>query len=273
MENPHTLKLEKLSNFHYLYNGLVRSYSRSNSHFEKKINDFNEKIEEYHSILIDKNAIDKASSPSDLATPLDENSDFTEIARRAASFFEQGLQMYLTSTTMHINSSPLVEYYSFLQCVKGAVLLNFEIKNSKLFSYHGIKPDKTYLKPYIKAEVKIFGVFQTLLLLKGSKDDLHDFLNNKYDLRLRSLVEGKLIKGVGNVPKEIRVPMDYPIPAFIVSWMLSSLVRYKPKIWQDIYYGIKDSLILKIHEYRRKEVVEAIDSILPYYYDDKTIVV
>ena len=24
MENPHTLKLEKLSNFHYLYNGLVR---------------------------------------------------------------------------------------------------------------------------------------------------------------------------------------------------------------------------------------------------------
>lgn len=273
MKNPHTLKLEKLSNFHYLYNGLKKKYSQQTTRDKQRVKDFEDNIEEYCKLLNGHKGINEKIIPRDLASPVTHNSDLEEIARRASSYFEQGLQMYITSTKMHINSSPLVEYYSFLQCVKGAVLLNLEINEPKLFSFHGIITDKTYSKPYIKAKIKSFGVFQALILLKNTKDDIKDYIENHYDLRLKILLEGKMIKKIGNLRKDIRTPMDYPIPPFIVSWMLSSLVRYTPKIWQDIYYGVEDSIILKIHEYRRKNIIEAIDSLLPYYYDDKIHVV
>lgn len=267
----HTIKLEKLSNPYYLHKGLEKKYLTQNTSLKKRlqdeINEYNDKINHYNNWLQSNKKIKEGRSSQDIAIPVDENSDLETIAKKAASFFQQGLEMYLTSQKMHINSSPLVEYYSFLQCVKGRVLLDLEIKDNSLFSFHGLIVDREATNTYMKVKVKPFGVFQALLLLKGSITEINDYLSGKYVLKLESLIEKKLLQKTFDPTNfiEKRVDRDDPMPRFVMSFILSSLVRYFPQVWQEIYLGLSDSIILKIHDYRRDEITDALDAILPFY--------
>lgn len=276
-ENAHTQKLVRLSNRKYLYEGLKSKYSPKNEallgNLCEKIERYDEIITFYYNIITDienkreteQNKI--PDSPHSLVKPVNSNSNFKEIAENASIYFQQGLELYLSSMNMNINSAPLVEYYSFLQCVKGAVLLDLEIKDFRLFSQHGLSIKKRRSNSYLRAKVKTFGVFQTLLLLQSSKTEIEDFLYGQYNLTLESLLEAKLLRKIKNSQdfNEKRNPMDYAPPVFIASWMLSSLVRYFPKTWQKIYFGLDDMLILRIGGYRDEYIPEAIDSLLPYY--------
>ncbi len=52
------------------------------------------------------------------------------------------------------------------------------------------------------------------------------------------------------------------VPAvLIISWMLSSLVRYKLKVWQEICAGEEDELITKIQEFRRSAFPKAVKNL------------
>lgn len=276
-QKPHTLKLEKLANRKYLYEGLKLRYSPKNEALDNKLHEkidrYDEIIAFYHETITDienKRKIKKIkipNSPQDLAKPVNPESKFKKIADKASIYFQQGLELYLSSMNMNINSAPLVEYYGFLQCVKGAVLLDFEIKDFRLFSQHGLTIKRGRSNRNLRAKVMTFGVFQALLLLQSSEPEIENFLHRRYYLTLESLLEEKLLKNVKNSQdsNEIRNPMDYAPPVFIASWILSSLVRYFPILWQKIYFGLDDMLILRIGEYREKNIPEAIDSILPVF--------
>ena len=68
---------------------------------------------------------------------------------------------------MSENSSPLVEYYALLQCLKGSLILHYDIVNQVFFfTHHGLKIDGGYQEkpPYVTASVYTKGVFYGLVL-------------------------------------------------------------------------------------------------------------
>ncbi len=165
---------------------------------------------------------------------------FERIGKRSASFFKQTKVMYETSLNMNDNSSPLVEYYSLLQCVKGRVLLQLEINEGILFKNHGItcqfdkKKDK-----YPKVNIKASGVFHSLLLVCDPWNEMNDFFTGKIDLSLDQLLTRGLFS---------------PASAFILSFILSSLVRYHPEYWQTILLGIDDDIIRKNQRFSERQI-------------------
>lgn len=288
-ENDHTMKLEKLTNFHYLLEGLKKRFAQDmpyTKQVDEEIKRYEENIKEYHTLLIEMEDLKKAKpdydpcsetsipdSPEKIATPVTHKSCLETITTNAIPHFQQGLEMFLTSQTMNINSQPLLEYYSFLQCVKGNLLLNLEIKDYNLLNYHGIKAAKRTRDVIIRAKVKYFGVFQTLFLLKKPKHvndssyDMKKYLNGDYYLTLESLVKERLLekRKDGNDYNKHRIANDDPMPAFIISNLLSTLVRYYPRKWQEICLGIKTDLILDINKWRRNIFPDAFAKLLPIF--------
>ncbi|MFW9917156.1 MAG: hypothetical protein ACFFGZ_16235, partial [Candidatus Thorarchaeota archaeon] len=53
---------------------------------------------------------------------------------------------------------------------------------------------------------------------------------------------------------------------FLTSWMLSMLVRYQPKAWQQILSGTDDDIINRIRDFRRNNIPGTIRSFLRDYY-------
>ena len=155
---------------------------------------------------------------------------------------------------MPLNTAPLVEYYGLLQCVKGTILMTLNLRNSIFFRYHGL----TYIDPsnpdnYIKAEIKT-GVFLALLIRQTFYDEetnrieMEEYLKENYKPSLKDLINNNSVPAV-----------------FIISWMLSSLVRYKTKVWQEICAGEEDELITKIQEFRRSTFPKAIKNLFWWY--------
>ncbi|GAJ03803.1 unnamed protein product [marine sediment metagenome] len=77
-----------------------------------------------------------------MISPRNENSAFELLASEVSLYFHQALQMLKTSQEMSESSSPLVEYYGYLQCVKGIILMELNPNQELFFSYHGISYDK-----------------------------------------------------------------------------------------------------------------------------------
>ena len=59
-----------------------------------------------------------------------------------------------------------------------------------------------------------------------------------------------------------RRPFEDPTKSIIVSWMLSSIVRYKPNIWEKICLGKEDDIILQIREFRENTLPKCISRII-----------
>lgn len=256
VEYGHTIELEMLSNPFFLKKKLEEKYSARDQREIGLLNQqkrgFQEKINYYYN-LIKKNLPMRGwnpKQPSDIAKPLNEKSDFEDIAKKASIYFQQGLELYLTSMTMNQNSSPLIEYYSFLQCAKGSIQLNLDI-NNQMFTLHGIIDGRDENVNYIRPDIKSFGVFQSLLLISASSNEITDFITGKNNLSLEELLEFYIY------PHEA-----IPAYGFIGSWMLSSLVRYKPEIWQKIYFGLESDVILKINKFRNDIIPNAIEQTL-----------
>lgn len=179
---------------------------------------------------------------------------FKEVAEEIAVYFRQSIAFFRTALNMPLNTAPLVEYYGLLQCIKGSILMTLNVKNPVFFKYHGLKsiePDNP--DDIIKAEIKP-GVFPALLIRHTHFDDergrieMNDYLKKNYTPSLKDLINDEIIPSV-----------------FIVSWMLSTLVRYKPKLWQEICAGEEDNFITKIQRFRREIFPKTIKKIFWWY--------
>lgn len=261
--------LEHLTVPRYLQRWLEETYQSERELLQKnikaKIAEYKKRIADFSTIPMVQNTFNrrykKDPTPQDLVTPLTPDSNFSSIAEEAAIYFKQGHQMLKTSSNMQEESSPLVEYYGFLQCVKGTILLELWVNQELFFSKHGLTSAKTN-SCYINAEIKPFGVFSALLLRRGKtmfmdpEKTMMTFFSGSYCLSLEEIIN-KHIQGD-------------PVFAFIGSWMLSTLVRYRPKTWDEILQGKKDEIIRLIRDYRTDEIAQAIRNLLIEYAPDSS---
>ena len=192
---------------------------------------------------------------SDLGQARDSNTDFKKVGYESTLYFYQAYEMFKSVLKMGENSSPLVEYYALLQCVKGIIHLEFDVKEKFFFEHHGLtKESFNNTKPYITAKLASKGAFYALLLKvtrKGIKgfSDIDKYLDQNYKPSLEDV-----IKQGAELPE-----------IFIGSWLLSNIVRYKPSLWIKILSGRNDDIIRDIRNFRRNEIPRLIGSLLRKY--------
>jgi len=249
-------KLDQLSIPYFLQKRLEERYqspeARIRERFEEIATEYEDRIAYFA-----KTVLKNRCTPQEVATPTTQESDFSAIAEEAAIYFQQGREMLQTSLDMPENSSPLVEYYGFLQCAKGMILLELNVNQKLLFSHHGLAFAKTNSR-YISATIKERGVFSALLLRRGGvifkkyEEAIEVFFSQLYSRSLEEVVTDRHKQGD-------------PVYAFMGSWMLSSLVRYRPLKWEEIQGGKKDDIISSIREYRKQELSQALENLLREY--------
>lgn len=234
---------------------------------QKKI----EKIDKFFSYTQVQESLKRkgyAQKPQELIKPVNSSSDFMQIAMKSALYFRQGKEMLETAIDMPNFSSPVLLYYGFLQCVKGIILLEYDIDESLFFTQHGItnkKPKKTNpstrVSQYLNGTIMPFGVFPVLIiqqsdLIKYSKKyetDMDYYFSGYCSISLEDIIDSRNI----DVSK-----------AFVGSWILSSIVRYNPIMWQELLSGTEDTIIKKILDFNRytipNEIINLIYPYLPY---------
>ncbi len=247
------------------------------NNIKEQIAEYTKRIDDFSKIPLIRSAFkkkyNKILNPQDLAVPRNAESNFSNIAGEAAIYFKQGQEMLKTSIAMHENSSPLVEYYGFLQCVKGTILLELEVNQDLFFSYHGLMPARPQNKPnYINAKIMPFGVFPALLL---RVDKYYFYMHNNMDEAMNTFFSGSHCLSIETIIDSKAYYDSYDphyhgnmIYAYIGSWILSSLVRYHPKTWEEILQGKNDEIIRMIRDYRRYEISRAIRNLLREYAPD-----
>lgn len=242
--------LEKMTVPSYLESELINQFDTSTSGLkssvEQQITAYQEKIDYFSELIHFQGESD------DLAIPITPDlilGNEASVVVRATIYFRQGLEMLGTSSKMSEFTSPLLEYYGFLQCVKGIIALRLNIIHENFLRYHGLKivPDDTQ---YIKAEIKKWGVFQAYLIASGYPKKFLD----KY--KAGTITE--------SLPELIKNADMFSI--FITSWMLSTIVRYQPARWQEILSGFKeDQLIIQVRDFRRRKFPSFLCSLLGQY--------
>ncbi|MCE7740514.1 MAG: hypothetical protein KAU62_17375 [Candidatus Heimdallarchaeota archaeon] len=245
--------LQKFTVPFFVKTQLENVYNPHYSRLERTQEAKSELLKEKKRSITKINYLEDKINKKNLLQARDSNDDFADIATRASIYFQQGYEMFKTSLTMNENSSPLVEYYALLQCVKGALMLHYNVKNEVFFfTHHGLNIEKKYQNkpPYISAEVSNRGVFYGLIVifcnieLKGYPR-IDDYLPGKYKPVLSEVIEG----------------FRY-LETFTGSWMLSNLVRYKPDLWQKIIVGKEDDIINEIREFRGNHIPQLVHELL-----------
>ncbi len=202
------------------------------------------------------NLLENIHKKANLVKTRDFEIDYTEIAIYSSIYFQQIYEMFKTALKMDENSSPLVEYYALLQCVKGVFCLEYEMKDEVFFfTHHGLSKKGKYVenRPYMHAKVYDKGVFYSLLLLLA-EDNLKGFPNISDYLEKRS------------VPSFVDVIGSYnPFDAFVGSWMLSNIVRYKPQLWLKLLEGKDDDIIDTVRDFRGESIPRLIENLFRSY--------
>ena len=250
------LMLERLSLPYYLQsildNRLSPKDQRSIDTFDAINDRLKENIEFFCNIKIVQEVLKRQKINLinyDSVAKLIDSKDSSIVAHEASLYFNQGLEMLKTAQKMSQTSSPLVEYYGYLQCVKGAILLKLNINKDLLFSFHGITQETMPNSIYFDAKIQPLGVFSALLLSFGLLENIeHYFVKNRF-IPLTRLLSGR------GFPNNIFDP-------FIGSWWLSTIVRYRPKDWSEILQGNNNSIIIAINQFRRSTIPLAIKHLL-----------
>ncbi|MBA7500836.1 hypothetical protein ES704_03597 [subsurface metagenome] len=160
------------------------------------------------------------------------------------------------------NTAPLVEYYGFLQCAKAKIIISLDFNENLFFTKHGIIIQKyssessKKVSQYLNGRIKPCGVLPLLIIAETQYYaeekifEMDKYLGRNYCPSLEEMLDQKHVG---------------PIEAFIVSWMLSTLVRYQPKKWVDICSGKHNDFGLKISSLRKREIPRAISTMLGVY--------
>lgn len=195
--------------------------------------------------------------------PVNSNINFELLAQKASLYFRQGKELLRSAQDISEFSRPILDYYAYLQIIKGVIILNFEINDSNFLSYHGIVPDRNANYQYITPRVKKFGVLQLLLIslthLHENSDHNNYIKKFTHDVRITLEECIDMIKGIYEV-----------IPLYIFLWSLSFLVRYSPEKWQLILSGrSEDELIRKIRRIRNINFPSIVHHLLREYSDER----
>jgi len=127
--------LEHLIYPKYLEEKLLETYEQTSTvminHLkvleQKKI----EKINKFFNYKLVKDSLKRLKNdkgPSEFIQPINASSDFEQISMKSALYFKQGKEMLETAINMPVFSSPILLYYGFLQCIKGTILLEFNLQ-------------------------------------------------------------------------------------------------------------------------------------------------
>lgn len=252
------IELEKLSVPFHLQKLLEKRIKIKTVYSESIFDYLNEKIEnkinEYlNSDLANSDKISRSNMPN-----IRDINSLKEVSNESSLYFRQALEMFKASQNMNKNcknSSPLVEYYGYLQCLKGIIATYLDTERTKFFSYHGLTTVKNN-DSYCQAEIKPFGVFPAFLLIFGKQNRLiKEILSKDYKPTIEQLLLDPYFL-------EVKRPFEDPIKSIIVSWMLSSIVRYKPNIWEKICLGKEDDIKLQIREFRENTLPKCIFRII-----------
>ncbi|MHA2231951.1 MAG: YaaC family protein, partial [Candidatus Hodarchaeales archaeon] len=258
----------------YLHTKFFPKEERLLSNLQERLTDYEKRIQAFSELDLVRNSNFLAyrrlrqlsSDSSELAKPRQapfSNQELTKIALTAATYFEQGLEMLLTAQQMSDKSAPLVEYYGFLQCVKGVIFLELDVHHELFFGRHGLTFEKDDSR-YIGAKIMPFGVFSALLLRSESLEATEFYLSGDFCPTLEQIMSNEHVY-IQEKPADFRSPRSDPVLTFIGSWMLSTLVRYHPEVWLEICEGKTDNIITNIQKFRRSFVPDAVHSLLLGY--------
>lgn len=244
------LDLEQISIPFYLSKRLeerlVPSSTNRKERIQERISSHSDIIDHLETILKQKN----------LGTPRDSNTKFQTVAEEVTPYFQQGCELFKSVLTTGENSNPLIEYYALLQCVKGAILLEIDLDKKHFFGHHGLTKDNILdTTPYITTNIHKYGVFPALLLFYAKKNNNSFYQMNTY---FKTDYKPSLL--------EILTDCDDGPKIFIGSWMLSTLVRYKPDSWLEILSGKNDDIIGKIRYFRRDRIQWLVGNLLRQYF-------
>ncbi len=244
--------------------------------YQRKLDYFFGIKKNYETIKQRIDRIDLKIEPKESITvrKFENEEDIRKVARKASVYFQQGLEMLETSFSMPENTSPLVEYYALLQCAKGFIILDLDVKEELFFTQHGLTPakniDERKSSKFINAIIKPLGVFSALAIRRAQfidqrteendpvyyQNDLEYYFDEEYKPSIENIVI------FGDENPDIKM-INHSLTAFIGSWMLSSLVRYGPMKWQEILAGQETDLIKDIRDFREESLIRAFDSFLP----------
>ena len=230
-------------------------YPESKKYIEDKISIYNKKIARFF------------KSKKKTISPLEPfQNDFSPRAEKASLYFQQALELYRTSISMPQNTKPLVEYYSLLQAVKGSIILELDFDKDYHFENHGLTADYDD-EVYIRAKIKERGVFPALLI-RFSKilDSREDIGNKRFEYEMDKYFNKKYNPSLEELFEEIlRSPYESLPEVFISSWMLSTLVRYEPALWQKLLNGKHDEMSIDLQKFHDVKIPSAFNSLFSKY--------
>ncbi|MBA7545520.1 hypothetical protein ES705_37889 [subsurface metagenome] len=259
--------LEFVSSEYYLKNNLKSKYIPYDEQSKKVVSYFfkvhEKKIEHFFSQdWIKESLKNKIEATRSTTKPLNKGINIDFLAEKSALYFRQGLEFLRTSVNMPDNTAPLVEYYGFLQCAKAKIIISLDFNENLFFTKHGIIIQKyssessKKVSQYLNGRIKPCGVLPLLIIAETQYYaeekifEMDKYLGRNYCPSLEEMLDQKHVG---------------PIEAFIVSWMLSTLVRYQPKKWVDICSGKHNDFGLKISSLRKREIPRAISTMLGVY--------
>ena len=120
--------LNILSLPYYHQKSIEEEFSNNDSRYKQRIEQRFTVILHILSLFSSKIGKDQ----NELGKPHSINTNFQEVAKTCKIYFKQGAEMLSASKSIPETSSPLVEYYGYLQWVKGAVLSVMDL-NTKFF--------------------------------------------------------------------------------------------------------------------------------------------
>ena len=139
-----------------------------------------------------------SAKADDIAKPWPLRSNCSYIAKVSSIYFKQGYELLKASQTMDDNTSPLVEYYGFVQIIKGVINLDLEIIDQDMFSKHGL----VYLKTtsnYINADIKFYGILSSFILRHGDTKKWISIIQVIVFLQLKKLFVSIIQKVLENI--------------------------------------------------------------------------
>ena len=208
-------------------------------------NKISEKIQKNIQFLSDRWGI----NPEEIGKPINLSFDLNQITNNSTTYFLQGLEMLKNSQTLSEMTSPVLQYYSYLQIIRGKVNSLVSLDYPTFNRFHGIKLDE--YNNYIEGKFAKAGALQSLGIVEG------DFLigKNLYTENTKVSLPELLNEASQN-------NVNDPCSTFIISWMLSMIVRYNPNLWKQILEGKNDDIVLKIRDFQNEIFPKSIISLL-----------
>lgn len=163
------------------------------------------------------------------------------------SFISQALELFEAAESMTILAKPLVVYYAHLNLIKALSYATLKF-DTKLYSMHGLEPVSG--DPY-KASTKLVGFYTLFLASLGNYKLLEENLDKTKDnpFQFSNLINSFEVLTSHKLYEHFLKYTNFLNKSFIISFMLSTVTRYQPLLWQKKQDGTTESYISQINRF------------------------